>query len=192
MAFSFLLLTILLSLFAILAILDGLYLHLIKFRLYEHAESKIEHLTHTIRAILFPGILYFFFLAENKTILQFGIILVVLDIVVLGIDAYMETDSRKFMGGLPRWEYILHLFVNGFHFASVAVLLLLKFKIEDMHLVYNSIIPTGSEYTNFVWLARNLIPGAIVIALIHIMVCFTNTAWIWTTILQKLSKFSSR
>lgn len=30
-------------------------------------------------------------------------------------------DSRAFMGGLPRWEYIVHLLGNGFHFAAIAV-----------------------------------------------------------------------
>lgn len=107
---GFLISTILLTSFAILAVIDGFYLHIFKYQLFNHPESKFEHLTHTIRAILFPLIVYFLFISQNcQTSFSLGILFVFLDIVVLGIDAYVEKDSRAFMGGLPRWEYILHL-----------------------------------------------------------------------------------
>lgn len=108
--------TTLLVLFAILAIFDGFYLHIFKYQLHNHSESKFEHLTHTLRAILFPLIVYYLFIKQDgSTSFFIGILFVILDLLILAIDAYVEKDSRVFMGGLPRWEYILHLFVNGFH-----------------------------------------------------------------------------
>lgn len=46
--------TILLAAFAVLAIIDGFYLHIFKYQLHNHPKSKFEHLTHTVRAVLFP------------------------------------------------------------------------------------------------------------------------------------------
>jgi hypothetical protein len=172
--------SILLILFASLALYDGLYLHILKYKLYNQLESKNEHLIHTIRAILFPAVLYFLFLKQDcPTSFYIGITLVLADMVVLGIDAFMETDSRKFMGGLPRWEYILHLFVNGFHFASIAVFLALKLNFAKEGLV---IVPNFYGYTNFntfQFIVSNLLPGAILIALIHILVAIPKTAILW-------------
>ena len=51
-----------LTLFAILAFYDGFVLHIFKYRLYRHPESRMEHLTHTIRAVLFPFIAFFLFI----------------------------------------------------------------------------------------------------------------------------------
>src|SRR6187402_3149877 len=144
---SFLISTILVSAFSVLAIIDGFYLHIFKYQLFNHNESKFEHLTHTIRAILFPLIVYFLFLTQNsQTSFYLGISFVLLDIIVLGIDAFVEKDSRAFMGGLPRWEYILHLFVNGFHFASIAVFFAIKLTFTENGI---TVIQDLSNFKNF-------------------------------------------
>jgi hypothetical protein len=160
-----------LTLFGILGVIDGFYLHIWRFRLYEHAESRFEHFTHTLRVILFPLIVYCLFLNPNTTgFYQFGLFLVLVDIAVLTIDAYVEKDSRAFMGGLPRWEYILHLFANGFHFGAVLLFLALKFNVEPTGLA-TRLIDFGSPAGQLVhWLAINLLPGAVVIAALHILV----------------------
>lgn len=54
-----------LILFSILALYDGFYLHIFKYKLHNQSESKAEHYTHTIRAVLFPAILYFLFLKQD-------------------------------------------------------------------------------------------------------------------------------
>ena len=139
--------TILLTAFAVLAVIDGFYLHIFKYQLFNYMESKFEHLTHTIRAILFPLIVYFLFITQNCQISFYvGILFVLIDIIVLGIDAFVEKDSRSFMGGLPRWEYILHLFVNGFHFASIAVFLALKLTFTENGI---EIVQDLSSFKNF-------------------------------------------
>lgn len=178
---AFSILTVLLSVFAILGIVDGLYLHLIRYRLYQHTESQTEHITHTLRAILFPGIVYFLFVRQNCVPgFYIGLALVALDVIVLFADAWIEKDSRRFMGGLPRWEYILHLFVNGFHFASVALFLAVKIKLQTNGLTLVENFDTTSTYPVFRWVAVNVIPGAIALAALHIWVSIPKGAIIWT------------
>ncbi len=48
---GFLVSSILLSALALLAIIDGFYLPIFKYQLFNHKESALEHLTHTIRTI---------------------------------------------------------------------------------------------------------------------------------------------
>jgi len=178
--------TVLLILFSFLALYDGFYLHIFKYKLQNHSQSKTEHYTHTIRAIFFPVILYFLFLKQDCTLsFLIGIGIVFLDILVMSIDAYIEKDSREFMGGLPRWEYILHLFVNGFHFASIAVFMSVKLTYKNDEIL---ILPNIELYQNFELLQLiviNIIPGAAIIALLHLLLCFTNTRIRWNNLRDK-------
>lgn len=171
MEMAFIISTVLLVLYSVLALFDGVFLHLIKYRLQEQKESKFEHLTHTFRAILFSGILYTLFISiENNNLFFIAIILVLLDIIVLIIDAYVEKDSREFMGGLPRWEYILHLLVNGFHFASIAVFLVVKINLTKEGMILQNNFQEFENYNLFKIIALNLLPGSIIIGLLHVLV----------------------
>lgn len=171
MEFTFIISIVLIIAYSLLALFDGVFLHLYKYRLHEHPESRFEHLTHTVRAILFPAILYCLFVGlETNQLFYLGMTLVLVDIITLTADAFVEKDSRKFMGGLPRWEYILHLFVNGLHFASVALLLVIKIDMTETGIALRS---SFSQYENFQLLkliALNLLPGAILIALLHVLI----------------------
>lgn len=177
---GFLILTILLSAFALLAVIDGFYLHIFKYQLFNHQESKFEHFTHTLRAVLFPLIVYFLFIVQNnKVSFYLGLLFVLIDIVILGIDAFVEKDSRAFMGGLPRWEYILHLFVNGFHFASIAVFLALKLTFEGGEITIVQDLSGFKYFEVFQFLAVNLLPGAVILGIIHIVTNFHVTTQYW-------------
>ena len=179
--------TVLLILFSILALYDGFYLHIFKYKLHNHPESKTEHYIHTIRAISFPAILYFLFLKQDCTIsFLIGLIIVFLDILVMSIDAFMEKDSREFMGGLPRWEYILHLFVNGLHFASIALFLSLKLRYENKNIVINPNIYQYQNFELFNVVIINLIPGAIIIGTIHVLLCTTKTKNLWNNLRDRI------
>lgn len=170
MEFAFLISTILLIAYVSLALYDGVYLHLYKFRLHDREESRFEHIVHTIRAFLFIGILATAFVnIENDYLFLTGVVLVVLDIVTLLVDAYIEKDSRTFMGGLPRWEYIIHLVVNGLHFAGIAVLLVIKFRLTNGGLILVHGFSDVQNYKYFHLVAYNLLPGAIIIGLSHIL-----------------------
>ena len=185
---GFLISTILLLAFALLAIIDGLYLHIFKYQLFNYKESKFEHLTHTIRAILFPLIVYFLFVTQNcLTCFYLGILLVVIDIVVLGIDAYVEKDSRSFMGGLPRWEYMLHLFVNGFHFASIAVFFAIKLTYTENGIEIIEDLSNQKNFGLFQFVAVNLLPGAMLMALLHVFTSINATKVHWNNIRNKIA-----
>lgn len=166
---AFLIATILLIAFSVLAFIDGFYLHIFKYQLFNHKESKFEHLIHTYRAILFPLIVYFLFISQNCLIsFYIGVFLIVLDILVLTIDAFVEKESRAFMGGLPRWEYILHLFVNGFHFAAIAVFFVIKLKLTNENLTIIPDLRAHENFDIFHFVTVNLLPGAILLAIIHV------------------------
>jgi hypothetical protein len=185
---GFLISTILLLTFALLAIIDGFYLHIFKYQLFNHKESKFEHLTHTIRAILFPLIVYFLFITQNcLTSFYLGILFVIIDIGVLGIDAFVEKDSRSFMGGLPRWEYILHLFVNGFHFASIAVFLAIKLTFAENGINVVQDLSYVKNFELFQFVAVNLLPGAIILALLHILTSINATSVYWNNLRTKIT-----
>ncbi|MDM1405714.1 hypothetical protein HX039_16670 [Myroides marinus] len=171
MEIAFIISSILLICYSLLAVFDGVFLHLYKYRLYLHKESKFEHFTHTLRAFFFTGILISVFInIENNSWFLFGCILISLDIITLLLDAYVEKDSRKFMGGLPRWEYIIHLLVNGFHFASIAVFLVIKVGFNYNGIFLNSDFQQIESFKSFNLIALNLLPGAIIISLLHILV----------------------
>lgn len=162
--------------FVTLAMFDGMYLHLIRYKLYAHAESKGEHLSHTIRAVLFPLIVWFLYLSTTDFAFYIGLAVVIIDLLVLGADAYLEKDSRSFMGGLPRWEYILHLAVNGFHFAAIAVLLVIKVRLQPQGLTIIHDFDALPQYSIFRTIAIQLIPGGILMALVHFALIFPTPA----------------
>lgn len=187
MEIAFIIISILITLFAILALYDGFYLHIFKYKLHHYTESRLEHLTHTVRAIFFPLILYFLFIKEDCTISFFiGVLIVILDLLVLAIDAYSEKDSRKFMDGLPRWEYILHLFVNGFHFASIAVFLSIKIRLENNQLSLIQNFNWIENHTIFLLIVKNLMPGSIILAIIHLMTLIPASRIYWDRIINKV------
>lgn len=177
MELAFILAILLLISFSILGFFDGVYLHLYKYKLHVHSESRFEHYTHTLRSVFFIGILYFLYLGiENNMFFYIGLAFVLLDLVVLFIDAYVEKDSRKFMGGLPRWEYIIHLFVNGFHFAGIAVLLILKIDIDQNGISLNTGLSRAINFNSFKLTALNILPGAILVSILHVVLLFPKPA----------------
>lgn len=167
----------------ILATYDGLYLHLWKFELFRVEESKFEHKTHTIRAILFPVIVWLLFLNTDSISFWIGIFFVVADLIVLGMDAYSEKDSRAFMGGLPRWEYIVHLFANGFHFAAIALIL----SIQIVGYTSGEEVVT-SEFSKELlqFAAENSIPGSILLAFLHVFLITVTGQKGWTILRSKV------
>lgn len=184
---AFITMIILLTAFALLGIYDGFYLHIFKYRLYEHKESRQEHITHTIRGGLFPVILYSCYLASSSEWFYIGLIFLLTDVVVTVVDAYMEKDSRVFMGGLPRGEYIIHLLVNGFHFASISVFIVVKMRFTDNGITLIENFTGVESYPAFIWLVKNLIPGSVLMALLHILVAIPSTAVYWNSLRNRIT-----
>lgn len=180
--------SICLILFMILATFDGFYLHIFKYSLFNHKESIFEHKTHTIRAILFPLIIWFLFINEsNQNLFFLGFGLVIIDLIVLGIDAFSETESRKFMGGLPKWEYITHLFSNSFHFSAIILVLALKIRILNDSMVFVHEIPASWAKELFTFISINVIPGAIILALLHLLLLKERPRLLWNNYRLKIT-----
>lgn len=159
---------ILLLLFGLIGLSDGFYYHLWKFKLYKHKETRLEHLTHTIRAVLFVGILYFLYLNDYAgNFLLIGLGLISLDILTLLIDLVLEGDSRKELGGLPHREYMVHIIANTLHFVSLAFILAAK-PITAFTMKSTEIIDRNG-YELSVIIAKILIGGAALLALLHII-----------------------
>lgn len=188
MEILFVLATICLLLFMVLATYDGFYLHIFKYGLFNHEESIFEHKTHTVRAVLFPLIVWALFINEcNFSLFLFGVSLVLLDLVVLAVDAYSEKESRDFMGGLPRWEYIIHLFSNAFHFSAIILVLALKIKISATGLVFVSEFVNSPAKEVFTFVSLNVIPGAIVLAVLHFALMLKGPQTLWNTYRTKIT-----
>ena len=171
-----------LVLFMILATYDGFYLHLWKYELFNQKESEYEHKTHTIRAVLFPLIIWFLFVdTSNPSSFYIGLSLVVIDLITLGLDAYVEEDSRKFMNGLPKWEYIIHLFSNSFHFAAITLIIASRLVVSNDTISVTTYIADsyGKEVMEFI--AVNIIPGSIVLAAIHVLLIFSKGKALWNS-----------
>ena len=177
-----------LVLFMVLATYDGFFLHIWKYRLFDRQESLFEHKTHTIRAILFPLIVWLLCINEtNYALFLIGVALVVLDIIVLGIDAYHEEESRSFMGGLPKWEYIVHLFANAFHFAAIILVLALRLEISEGTLLFSTEIASSQAHSIFQFIAVNVIPGAIILAILHLILMMRKPRTVWMNYRSRIS-----
>lgn len=177
-----------LTLVVVLGFYDGFYLHLWKYELFNHKDSLYEHKTHTARAILFPIIIWLLFINNDTISFWIGVTAAIIDLIILGFDTYSEKDSRKFMGGLPRQEYLIHLIVNGFHFASLFLLLSLKLEITDSNLaiIENINETSGSQLLHFI--AVQAIPGSILFAIAHLLLLIPKVKFNWDKLKVKLSK----
>jgi len=172
----------------VLATYDGLFLHIFKYELFSRDESIFEHKTHAVRAVLFPLIVWFLFINETSWVgFLVGILLVALDLIVLGIDAYSEQESRSFMGGLPKWEYIIHLFANAFHFSAIILVLAIKLSLTDSSLLFVTSFADSPAYELFTFVSVNIIPGAIILALLHLVLLFKKPQTIWTVYRSKIT-----
>lgn len=177
-----------LILFMLLATYDGFYLHIWKYRLFDRVESLFEHKTHTVRAVLFPLIIWLLFIEEtNFLAFIIGSSLVVLDLVVLGIDAYNEKESRNFMGGLPTWEYIVHLFANAFHFAAIILVFALRLNINNWSIIFIDQVTVSSAHDIFQFVSVNIIPGAIILAVLHFVLMLKKPKHIWLSYRSKVT-----
>jgi hypothetical protein len=111
--------------FLAVAAIDGIYFHFKRFRLWAHAESRLEHALHTARAFAMPPMIAGLFL-PGPFWLVVAIVFVVLDEVAAGLDVAVEWKSRRPHGGLPQGEYIAHLVATTFHIVAVTLAFVAK------------------------------------------------------------------
>ncbi|WP_298517692.1 hypothetical protein [uncultured Kordia sp.] len=179
-----------LLLFMVIATYDGFYLHIWKYELFNRKDSIFEHKVHTIRALLFPLIVWLLFINTDATSFWISIVLITIDFIVLGIDAYAETDSRKSIGGLPKWEYILHLFANSFHFASIFLLIATKIEITETGIIVNEFVSDSFAQQLMKIISVNMIPGAIILGFVHLILLFPKGIYIWNKLVLNIRRLS--
>ncbi|TGL21072.1 hypothetical protein EHQ46_08980 [Leptospira yanagawae] len=157
-----------LVMFTGLAFFDGIILHLWKYKLYKYNDTIYEHKLHTFRAILFPFVLVGFFLYELSGILYILTLFIVsVDIVIQIFDMMEEKDARSRFGGLSSFEYILHVTLTSLHSSMLLLYILSKPKNSISFEIMEINVTNGIHH----FVAINLLPGAIFIAILHIVLC---------------------
>jgi hypothetical protein len=134
---------------AALALVDGIFVHLVRERLHRRPDTRLEHLIHTGRAAVFPPILLLFFAGRAPAL---GIAFLAVDQILEVADMAIERRSRAYSGGLRTSEYLLHgtaLTVRG---AAIAFA-----------------IAAGTPSPNVVGFVELLVPGAILGAILHVV-----------------------
>lgn len=157
-----------LALFGALSALDGVYLHLWRYRLQERAESRYEHLTHTWRAVLFVPILALVFGADaGAWLLWLAVALLAADLGVEIADALSERESRQWQGGLTSGEYLLHLTLTSVRIATVTLTLAAKPAAAwalSSPLLLDRPYPAALPFV-----ANAMLPGAVLVAALHVL-----------------------
>lgn len=119
--------TVALILFAVLGAFDGVYFHMVKYRLYMHPPARLEHQIHTIRGILFlPITLIFFVFNSAGAVLWLGLSLLAVDFIAEIVDVLVEKNARKELGGISPLESVIHVTATGFRMSALAIVLALK------------------------------------------------------------------
>lgn len=99
---------------------DGVYNHLYRYRLYAHASSFTEHLSHTVLTLGFPLTVALLIFVEMGSV-GFAFLLGIQALSVLGTlwDVWLEPKSRAPLGGFPPYEYLLHTVIFLLHGAFI-------------------------------------------------------------------------
>jgi hypothetical protein len=119
--------TVFLMIFGAVAAVDGLYLHLWKYRLYARPESRREHKLHTAQGALFVPVVFLLFYGDfGGAALWTGVLFLAFEQVVEILDVLDERDSRAGLGGLSSTEYALHAVAITARTAAVALALAAK------------------------------------------------------------------
>lgn len=158
-----------LLLFLSLSLMDGIYFHLWKFRLQEREDSKFEHITHTIRALLFiPTAILIYWVGMKGVMLWAAIFVLAFDLATEILDVLNERKSRATLGGLPSGEYLVHIMLTTLRVAALT-LAFAALPNNAWHLDSEAIILLP-EFAKSV--AMFVLPGAILVAGLHVYLIF--------------------
>ncbi|QDK44651.1 hypothetical protein DOM22_05490 [Bdellovibrio sp. ZAP7] len=155
--------------FLFLSAFDGIYYHLWKFRLQERKDSKFEHITHTLRAVLFvPTIILVYWIGLQSYILWVTLAILAFDLVTEVLDVLNENESRATLGGLPSNEYLVHITLTTLRVAALT-LAFAALPNEAWHLnaAISVEVPELSKL-----IAMQVLPGAVIVASLHVYLIF--------------------
>lgn len=152
-----------------LALFDGLYLHLWRFRLFARPETRREHAIHTVRAVLGAVALVLVFRGDTVgPTLWLGATMLAFDTAIGVWDVVEETRARGFQGGVPRAEAAIHIIANTTHVAAAVLSLAARplaawtSAAPPADLVAAASVVRGATEH---W----LLPGAMAIAALHVL-----------------------
>ena len=159
--------TLALVAFSTLATVDGVYIHLIRLRLHTRPDSWLEHVWHSVGAVLaIPGFYALFAVVSGGALLWFGIALAALGQLTEWIDMASEKASRASLGGLGSCEYIIHAVLTATRNVAFALSLAAR-PLSAFSLSSRSVIGAIDEpYGTVVWM---ILGGAVAIAFLHVL-----------------------
>ena len=119
--------TVFLMIFGFVAGIDGLYLHLWKYKLYARPESLYEHKMHTAQAFLFiPVIFLLFYLNVGGWLLWAAVAFVLIEFVIEMMHVLEQNNSRASLGGLRSTEYAIHVVAITVRTVAIALVFAAK------------------------------------------------------------------
>lgn len=151
-----------LGLFALVAFVDGIWIHLVRLRLHARPASRREHALHTGRALLTPPLLLTVFGSATGPWLWVGVVLLLADQVLEVMDMLEEKRSRQALGGLSTGEYGAHGAVITVRAVAIALALILR--PAEAWVTTVSTFDAGAV----AWVGRQLVAGSVVAAVVHV------------------------
>lgn len=148
----------------LLSSLDGVYLHLWRYRLQERPDSRCEHVWHSARAWLFLPFLMVLAAQPSGWLLYTQLALVAVDLVAGLGDVLEEPKSRASLGGLSRGEYFLHVVLVMLHSSVLTLALAAQALPANLGL-----LPAQGLTAQ---LAGLIVPGTVLVALLHVWLIF--------------------
>lgn len=106
-------------LFTVIAGIDGIYIHLIRYKLHERQKSRYEHTLHTINVTLYlPLVTLLYCFSPTGIYLWLCMLLFTASFGVELLDVRCERASREDLGGLTTNEYLMHFLMSGLRFGA--------------------------------------------------------------------------
>ncbi len=158
---------VLLLVVAGLALVDGIWWHLVVYRLYARPESRREHHLHTVRAFLFPVIVTLLYVQRwGGALLWIGALAVGADVVVQAMDMWVEPESRRQLGGVSPAESVLHGVLVVLGTASLTLNLGAR---RAQEWALGATLAREGFGTVPTWLAGVVVVGAVAVAGLHVL-----------------------
>jgi len=119
--------SVLIAMSGVGAAFDFGYIHLVKLKLHARPETRYEHTLHTLQVFLGTcSLLFIFCFNFGGPVLWIATVLVGAGILIEILDIACEKMSRRKLGGLPTFEYGIHVIASGTKLAAVVVALGIK------------------------------------------------------------------
>ena len=105
--------TYLIFVLGVMGALDIAFFHSISHGIRSHPDSFAELITHSLRGPTYAALFVLIPNFQMHGIFAGGLLLLFLfDVGISICDFWLEQESRRFFGGLPSGEYVLHILIS--------------------------------------------------------------------------------